>query len=221
MITLDAISEQIQRIYVSSISGENVDPSIDRREIYPLVIQLVNRELGAVAMSAKRYGDIQVPSCIMVRYKNISVDVDGSEKYALLPVYPIMLPRDMGVWDVKPSGASWNQSYICVPSGLMKLLGGLDEAVLEGNVGYSPEGDRVVFHEYGASVADSVDIQLLVADYNSLNANDVLPLNSDLESIIVVKAVEILKTGGLRPDWQRRMDLPSFAGSTEPQQTKQ
>jgi len=209
MITLDAIAEQIQRAYVSSSAGENVDPAIDRRELYPLIIQLVNTELSSASIRNKRYGDIVIPSCILVNYRNINLSVEGSTKYAMLPVYPIMLPRDMGVWDVKSSGASWNQSYICVPSGLMKLLGSLEESALEGQVGYSVEGDRIVFHEYGEQVGNTVDIQLLVADYSSIDANTVLPLNADIESVIIAKALEMLKFGGIRPDWQRAKDLPT------------
>jgi hypothetical protein len=208
MIILDTIAEQIQRIYLASVAMENVEPTLDRREIYPLIIQLVNSELSSSAMAAKRYGDILVPACLMVSYKNIPVDSNGAEKTSTLPAYPIWLPRDMGVWDVKPTGGSWNQSYICVPSGLMKLLGGLDEAVLEGQVGYSVEGDKIVFHEYGDAVTDHVDIQLLVADYSTADKDTVLPINADVELIIVAKAVELLKTGGIRPPWQKEEDLP-------------
>jgi len=210
MITLDQIAEQVQRIYASSVAGENVSPDIEKREIYPLIIQLVNRELNAYDMRSKSYGDIHIPSCIMVTYDNLSVSSDAHGKYTEMPAYPIRLPRDMGVWSVIP--ASGGNPYIYVHSGLMNLLANLPEASLEGNVGYSVEGMRIVYHEYGGQVGTAVRVQLLVADYTTMQPDDPLPIFSDLESVIVLKAVETLKTGGLRPDWQREKDLKEFIG---------
>ncbi|RLD00730.1 MAG: hypothetical protein DRI46_06620 [Chloroflexi bacterium] len=217
MTTLDQISEQIQRIYVSSVDSENVSPMIDRREIYPLVIQLVNTELGAAHLKSRRLGEISIPACIMATYSNLPVVTADAIKYVELPVHPIRLSRDMGIWDVTPVNSSWGAGYISVPSGMIKLLGGLEESFLEGTVGYVYEGGKIRFVEFGATVADNVDVQLLVADYSEMLPTTILPLYADLEVLIIAKAVELLKTGGLRPNWQRRDELPEMPAQQQTQ----
>jgi hypothetical protein len=206
MITLDAMAEQIQRNYLASVESENIDPTIDRREIYPLIVQLLNSKLSSVEMKEKTYGNILIPTCIMATYRDMPVLDDDGRKYVDLPAYPIRLPRDMGVWDIQPSGSGWKVSYIPTAPAMMKILGDLEESALEGQEGYWIESNRAYFRN--TTVPAAVDIQLLVADYTTMSPSDYLPVYSNLEAEILVDAVQILKGGGLRLPWQKVKDLP-------------
>lgn len=142
MTTIGIITEQIQKLHRRASGSDNASKFIvDRREIRPLVVQVANTLLQAKAMGPIQIGDLSTPPCTIISYDLIPVTIVSGRSTAALPVYPLPLPRDIGVWSVLPKNSGIDGlPYIPITAADWDLLRGLDEGLLEGQTGYYVEG---------------------------------------------------------------------------------
>lgn len=142
MTTIGIIAEQIQRLHKRATGSDDATKFvIDRREIKPLIVQVANTLLQAKAKGPIDLGDISTPPSTIISYNNIPVTIADGRSTAALPVYPLPLIRDIGVWSVIPRISSIDGvPYIPITASDWDLLRGLDEGLLEGQVGYYVEG---------------------------------------------------------------------------------
>ena len=127
MITKGKITDQILRLY--SGGSANDEKELSRADINLLVGQVINKllkiEHASVNMAS---GDMFPPHTLITHYK---VTLDGTlnalsvlvDKYAKLPVMPISLPRNMGVWSVSQS----NTEFIPIQSGQETMISSQDQ----------------------------------------------------------------------------------------------
>lgn len=117
-------------------------------------------------------------------YSAISVTSDGSFSYATLPVVPISLPRNMGVFDINDGNG---YSFIPVQRGQIAMLGA--EFMLNtllGQVVYEVAGKTVKFsQDIKVMGKDTVDMDLMVFDMSLYGETDVLPLPKDMEQQLI------------------------------------
>lgn len=142
MTTIGIISEQIQRLHKKATgSDDSTKLIIDKREIKVMIVQSANTFLQAKAMASIQLGDISTPPCTIISYNLIPVTIAGGRSTAALPVYPLPLVRDIGVWSIVPvlSGID-STPYIPITASDWDLMRGLDEGLLEGQTGYYVEG---------------------------------------------------------------------------------
>jgi hypothetical protein len=213
------MAEQAQRIAIRSIAPENVNHTIDKRELYPLIAQLVNQRLNIYSMDADVIGDISIPACAVASYE-LPVIEDAGKYYSEIPVMPIRLPRDMGVWSVTPINGELDM--IPVMPSLLSVLGGTEEIELEGNIGYVVSGGRIKYlkkPEIGTDDVEAVVVQLLVYPIDAKNPNSTVPIYADLEAEIVMEAAKIITAAGSAPDMQMARDTPAVQAA--PDQTSQ
>lgn len=186
--TLRTISEQISRLYMRTFDRENINPKMNPRELYPLVIQTMNSLLNISAVD-KSGAVIDIPSCMIATYTGITVEGTTGQKYCTLPAIPVKLKHDMGVWGVKPDG-QFGGYYIPIPNSMVSLLSELEEADLENQNGFYVEGRTIRFIKDPATA--SLTIQLLGVDPAVLADTDPLPINADMEKIVIQEVLEIL-----------------------------
>ncbi len=145
MTTVGILTEQIQRL-VRRVSGSD-DPNklvVNKQEIRALIVQVANTLLQPKAMASIKLGDISTPPCNQISYDSIPVTSAGGRNTAALPVYPLALPRDMGVWSVVPKRSGVDQlPLIPITASDWDLLRGLDEGLLENQTGYYVEGQSI------------------------------------------------------------------------------
>jgi hypothetical protein len=193
--TVRSIAEQIARIYVKSTDRENIKPNMERQEIIPLVLQLCNQFLAIKPID--RYGGLHtdnISSLSIATYTGISVTQDGTHYTATLPVRPVHLPHDIGVWEIYPDG-KFISPYIPVPLSLWGVMGDIEEVDLDDQIGFWVEGNKVYFTR-NPNVS-TVKIKLLVVDPNQLADTDPLPVPKDMEVEIIKEALKILLASGL------------------------
>src|SRR6056297_227728 len=65
--------------------------------------------------------------------------------YVSLPARPLWLPNNEGIFQVHFPQDEIN-SFIPVSNASMQIYGVLDSGYLEGNIGYYPERDRIIFY---------------------------------------------------------------------------
>lgn len=182
MSTVRTISYQIAKLYARSIdSNGNQNPSIDWREVKHLVVQATN-----AVLRPQRISDHDIPAASIVSYDNLAAVSVGGRIAVDLPVMPISLPMDKGVYRVSNTQ---DGVMIPIPAGYLDLIRDLDEADLEDQIGYTQEGSKLVFTKQPNGL---VNLQLIVADISNLGNDDLLPVSSDQEAQIVKVALSYL-----------------------------
>lgn len=184
--SLRKISEQVARLYARQ-SGRQTTKEMDKVEIRKLIIQALNRILKLSYKDEDRARDI--PSCAIATYTNQAV----SSNKCTLPAHPIRLPHDQGVWSVGPDDET-SERYIPVKPEVWDLFRSMGEGGFEGIVGYYREGTTIFFT---SSVSTPVRIKLLVADPNTIDLDDVLPVDADQEEILIVETLKLMQASGV------------------------
>lgn len=196
MTTKKIIAEQIQRLY-SRFKGEreNTKPVFDIRELYLIIDQAINRIVSVESLKSFREGSIDIPATSLISYSAQSVVVDGDTSYVDLPIFPIRLPLEMGIYEITGTGDPLNP-FIPLPRETAQLMGGTLISALEQKVGYYLEsGRRVRFTTNISGTYPTVDMRLLVSDMSSLSTTDPLPLNADYEILVIQDVLQTIGMG--------------------------
>lgn len=108
---------------------------------------------------------------------------------------PISLPRNLGIYHVSRTDAP-NDPFIPIQSGQWAFV--KDQPLLNillGQIGYEVIGSKIKYTSE-PNVAN-VLMRLVVMDMSLLGENDMLPIPSDMEDLIVNKLVE--QFAGVQP----------------------
>jgi hypothetical protein len=196
MTTKTKIAEQVQRLY-SRFKGEreNTKPIFDKRELYELINQSINRIVSAKSLEGFKEGNVDIPQSSLILYTGQTVVSDSGTSYVDLPVYPIRLPLEIGIYEITPAGDPLNP-FIPLPRETAQLMQGSIVSALEQKVGFYLEaGKRVRFTTNIFSTNGTVDIRLLVSDISTLAVDDPLPLNADYEVLVIQDVLQVVGMG--------------------------
>jgi len=101
--------------------------------------------------------------------------------YSELPIAPIELPRNLGIYMIAPLKDQFNQ-YIPMRNGFSALMNGLESNTLLGFKGYYQEGQRVYYRNVNASNApDSVLMKIIGVNNLNLKDNSVIKVPKSME----------------------------------------
>jgi hypothetical protein len=197
--TKNILSEQIQRIYARFIDKNNVSDAIDLREIKLLVNQSINKVLKLQVAETFKAGFVDVPKCNLIEYTcAVTSEPTNNRAYITLPVIPINLPLDMGVWSIAASSAAMTP-YIPIPAQDVLVFQGTNLSALEQQIGYYIQGTRVYFTKDITLSANgsitSVRVNILAADFNTTADNDLLPISPEVETTIMEDVLNTLGVG--------------------------
>jgi len=115
---------------------------------------------------------------------------------AKLPVFPLRLPFEMGVWGIYVE--PYQIQCIPIPTAINDLINNLDEGLFENQVGYTVEGRLIKFVgsysllQNAFNGTPTVTIKLLVVDPQLLVDDDPLPIPPEYEDTVIKKVVELL-----------------------------
>lgn len=197
------LSEQIQRIYARYLDKDNPSDVIDIREVKLLVEQTINKVLKAQVSEAFSVGMIDIPKCSLIEVtRTVTSDPTNSRAYITLPVIPLTLPLDMGIWSISAPTAVATP-YIPIPAQDVLVFGtiasGTNVSYLEGQVGYYLQGTKIYFTKDITLSANgsisSVKVNLLASDFSQLTDTDLLPISPDTETAIIGEVLSIISNG--------------------------
>lgn len=197
--TKNILSEQIQRIYSRFIDKNNISDVFDIREIKLLVNQSINKVLKLQVAESFKAGLVDVPKCNLIEYTcAVTSDSANNRAYITLPVIPITLPLDMGIWSVAASTAAMSP-YIPIPSQDILVFQGTNLSALEQQTGYYVQGKKVYFTKditlsLNGSIT-SVIVNILAADFSTTTDNELLPISPEVESTIMEDVLNTLGAG--------------------------
>ena len=147
------------------------------------------------------------PHTLVTTYKTeVKADSAVLHPYAALPVMPISLPRNMGIWRVVacPENDEGNSPAVNTGNELIPIQTGQYSAIstqeqtkfLENQVGYWAEGNKIFFTKDVLNDTDfkfdKVFISLLVIDPTVLGEFDYLAIPAEHEDSIIKECLTIL-----------------------------
>lgn len=203
MTTKYRIAEQVQRLYARFLDKDNPSDVIDIREVILLVRQSLNKVLKLQVAESFKAGEYDVPKCNLLQYSCTTVSQSANTRaYIELPAIPITLPMDMGVWSIAAPNSAL-APYLPIPSQDVLVFGtvanGTNVSALEGQIGYYVQGKRVYFTKDITTEANgsitSVNVNLLVADFDAITDTEMLPISPEVESAVIDDVLQSVSNG--------------------------
>lgn len=197
VVTIYRISEEITKIVNGGRVGAAATVNIPRVKI--VVGQIINSLLKTEYFSLNlKTGEVIPNGTVLALYENIEVFTSNGKSQATLPIKPIKLPLNMGVWAVYPKyETSGNYEYDKEFIPLQMGQGGLIKSQplfndLLGQVGYETFGDRLVFTKDIKSYFPNVvlSMRLAIMDISQYGDFDTLPLLPEQEIEVKMQAIK-------------------------------
>jgi len=123
-------------------------------------------------------------------YEGVKLSTVNKKSECVLPVMPVSLPRNMGVYQIIPEYKDNDRckqlEFIPLALGQYNLLQGQPLiSDLLGQVGYECFGNRIRFFKDLSNDLDSVTIREIVADLHSVDDYTMLPIPADMEYAVI------------------------------------
>lgn len=185
-MTVKGFVEALQR----SMAGGNVRSSfqVHEADIRAALNRAVAQVLKMDAVNVNfQYGSGIPTHHMMATYDSVPVvDADCGRSYAVLPATPMAMPMQMGIWRI------WNcdcDSFVPVEPGMLNIAGKVTHTAMSAMLGdeiiaYEPAGTKVTFNRSKEQIGDTVSMQLLVMDLNSMDEYSQLPIPQDMEEAV-------------------------------------
>lgn len=200
MTTKNRIAEQVSRIYARFVDKENVSDILDLREVRFLVEQSINKVLKIQTSEYFKAGSYEIPrSALITKSCAVVSESPGLNRaYVLLPVIPLNLPLDMGIWAITAPSLPF-APYIPLPAQDVIVFQGTNVSYLENQIGYYLQGKKVYFTKDITLTANgtvtSVDVQLLVMDFREFADDEMLPISPEVEADVINDVIITLSNG--------------------------
>jgi len=199
MVNKIILSEQIQRLYARFLDKDNPSDVISIPEVSLLVSQAINKILKLEVAESFKAGLVDIPKCSLIEYTAMVVSDSGnSRSYIALPVIPLTLPLNMGIWSIAATNAAMTP-YIPIPAQDVLVFQGANLSYLEGQIGYYVQGKKVFFTKDITLSANgsisSVILNILASDFSQLTDTDMLPISPEVESAVITEVLNIISAG--------------------------
>jgi len=195
MTTLRQLSEQILRRYKGTINSET---KLSLREIDIMVNQIAQQifveKYRARAMDPDLGDAFDIPASMIMTFINQSLTGDDYSTWVELPVTPIDLPMQMGVWRVyDPEDPS--MVFIPIHNVAEAVFQSTPVEAMEGLPGYSVRGTKLYFNDnVDIDEVPQVTMELIVKDFSSIDAEtDNYPIPPEMENEIIQLALNQLQ----------------------------
>lgn len=192
----------VQTIYRLAQQAHKLIQGADPAAAQPLTIntlkiscgQVINQLLKTEYFSILN-DDERIPDGLVIAlYEGIAVTKNGNRSYCTLPIMPMRLPRDIGVFSVWKTGDPPEEEFIPLQmgqAGLLKSQPMIND--LLGQVGRERFGMRVEFTKDitipGENV--TVDMRLVIMDINQLDDYDPLPILPEHEWLVITEVFKM------------------------------
>lgn len=190
MATKKIISDQV----LTKLAGGYADGSfpIDERDIWKALEQKINALFKLRHFDTTLASGETIPDNAMIAvYENVTVTSFNEKSKATLPVNPISLPKNMGIFLIYDP-AHPDRPFVPIQRGQGSLLL-VDKLLndLNGRLWYEPRNKDVIFSKDITTLnVDAVTMELCVFEMSQYSSTDILPVPSDFEQILVAELVK-------------------------------
>jgi hypothetical protein len=179
-----ASDQVLYRLY-----GGNPDSAapVQEQDVQKALEQKINSKFRVRQLENMQMGETIPDGLCFATYTGVAVTADGDRSKSVLPVMPISLPRNMGVFDIRYN----DNSFIPLQVGQRSLL--KTDTLLNNllnQVGYEPKGKTVYYTQNIALLGwTTVDMDLIVSDLSVLSDTDPLPIPASYEEELINELV--------------------------------
>jgi hypothetical protein len=198
-----------QALYIIAGGFPDTSEAVQLVDMYPAIEQIVNTLLKTQQFSVNMPNGETIPENLLIGiYEDIAVTglgYDILKSKATLPIQPIGLPKNMGVYQIYDARYP-DSPFIPIQAGQTALL--RTDVLLSdflGQVSYEVKGRTIFFNRnlplYGVN---TVTIELIVMDISLYNETDTLPIPADMQGLVVQQLVQrfspvVPETGNVNP----------------------
>jgi hypothetical protein len=189
--TIYRLAEQIFTLIEGGKPG--VASSITNNEIKISIGQVINQKLRIDYFNTGyKLGEVIPNNAVIAKYDNIPVVKFGNASKATLPIKPLMLPRNMGVWSIYMAEDT-TKEFIPLQMGQSSLLKSqLMINDLLGQIGYEVRGLEVYFtKDITTKQGTTVNMELSIMDISNYGDYDILPVPPEMEWEIVQEVFKL------------------------------
>lgn len=190
MATKKSISDSV----LYKLAGGIPDASlpIDERDIWAELEKRINEKYKLHYFDTTLSIGETIPEAAMIAtYEGITVTSSGEKSYSLLPVTPISLPKNMGIFQVFATGYD-EIPFIPLQRGQRGLLRS-DELLNDclGLISYEPKNNRIVYSKDLTTLGVStVIMELCVLKISEYGVNDTLPIPASMEGELMDELIK-------------------------------
>jgi hypothetical protein len=194
------MAEQCLRIISGGELPNAIQPTIPQIKI--LLGQVINQLLKVGFFEVNMADGERIPNGLVIgTYEDIAVEGYNGKSRALLPIKPMHLPRNMGVFGVYPkwetnAGIDFDNEFIPLQMGQGSMIKSqpLISDIL-GQVGYENFGSYIVFTKDLRSINPNVTVamRLVIMDISQYGDYDLLPLPPEYEAQAIMTVVEMFQ----------------------------
>ena len=192
VVTIYRLAEQISDLLEGDTQGAG--SSIDYETLKISIGQVINSMIKTEYFSVNlKMGEAIPNGTVMALYENIEVQSSNGKSQCTLPIKPIKLPRNMGVWAIYPkydlrSNYEYDKEFIPLQigqGGLLKSQPLIND--LLGQVGYENFGDKIYFTKDIKQLYPDVvvSMRLAIMDVSQYSDYDNLPVPAEMEWSII------------------------------------
>lgn len=183
MTTRAKLSEQIQLAYSRYLDKNNFKTIIDAREVDLLLEQTINKYFKINIEYNLGLGTNEIPQAAMVSY-TLTI-TNGAIS---LPIIPMALPNDMGVYSVA-SMVTPLDFIIPLPNQFISVYKGIKNELVEGQIAYYRIGNTVRFI---GNITGQVAVTVIASDFSLFTTSDMLPILPETETDVIKEVLDIL-----------------------------
>lgn len=192
VVTIGRLSEECLKL----LSGGEIQvaSNISLNQMKIAIGQVVNQllKIDYLQINAKM-GEVIPNGSVLGLYESVSVTKYKSVSQATLPIKPLKLPRNMGVWSVWQTDKPQTE-FIPIQMGQFNLLQSqplIND--LMGQVGYECFGNQLVFTKDLTVPGESitVDMRLAIMDISKYGDYDILPILPEMEWVVKQEIVKL------------------------------
>ena len=189
MTNFSTLAEQAKLI----LSGGRITPDGEPspQELILCVKQAFSQLVKLSFYENKKEGESFVDGGFIYSFEDVEVtkDVNKNMFYSTLPSSTIVLPQEIGVYQISPMQDQGN-FFVPLRNGDYALMQGLDVSSLEGRYGYFLEGKRVYYTFTPAEKIDTVLMKLVVA-IDNIGDDELIVIPNDMQLALVQQAVQL------------------------------
>lgn len=203
--TIARLSEEINRL----LSGGNTiqaASNISDNELRIAIGQVANKRLKAEYFATNlQLGETIANGSMLGLYEDIEVVSYNGKSKSTLPIKPIQMPRNMGVFAIYPkykSNGNYDLDNEFVPlqmgqGGLLKSQSLIND--LLGQIGYEVFGGDVIYTKDIKSLFPDVVVamRLAIMDFSQYGDYDILPITPEIEWDIKNEVVKLYSGIGI------------------------
>jgi hypothetical protein len=193
MTTKKKIAEQVLML----LKGGNpkAASTVKEEDLYTYIGQAMNTLFKTEQLSIQMpFGETIPAGAMLALYENLPVVAANGVSKTVLPAFPVLLPKNIGLFGIAPHG-DWTKRFIPIPPGmkhLIKEMGLMND--MFGQVCFEQAGNTVWYDKdltAQSPAVTAVDIWMVVMDISQYTDYDLLPVPADMEATLVEKAFQL------------------------------